>query len=318
MISDNKNQLVDFLRKTGTGNTVDKYMLNKFSVHQTIEREVMTRSGSTHIFIHYPDHTGNTLPLFINIHGGGFVKGHREQDTVFSKNICHHANCAVLDIDYKPSPEVKYPFALNQCYDVVKWAYDNAETLGFNADKIVLCGHSAGGNLAAAITIVNQVKRDFKIAFQILDYPFLDLYTMPQLKRNAYRKPVSIPAKISHMISSAFVGGDDLPDPTITIRAAQLYVDAYVESAYTADPTVSPLLAPDEMLVGLPEALIISCGDDLLGEEAEKYAYRLIEAGTVVTAKRFLESQHGFVVRRLDQYLEAEALIFRSLQHIFS
>jgi acetyl esterase len=314
MISDNKKQLIHFLRHTGIGNAVDAHLLNRFSVAKTIEENVMTRSGSTRVFIHYPKQDADALPLFINVHGGGFIKGHREQDTVFSKNICHHAKCAVIDIDYTPSPEVKYPFALNQCYDVVKWAYDNAGHLKIDPSRIVLCGHSAGGNLVAAVTILNQFKKDFKVALQILDYPFLDLYTLPQLKRNAYKNPVSIPAKISAMINSAFVGDSD---PTITVRAAQLYIDAYVAPECVADPTVSPLLAPDEMLSGLPETLIISCGDDLLGEEAEKYAYRLIEAGVTVTAKRFLDSQHGFVVRRQDQFEAAETLILSTLSRVY-
>ena len=318
MISQDQEKLIQFLRETGAGNTVSEELLNRYQVRKTEDRMVPTRDGETHIYIHYPNSDRVLHPLFINIHGGGFVKSHRQQDTVFSKNICSRADCVVIDIDYTPAPEQRYPYALHQCYDVVRWANDNREALQIDPDETVLCGHSAGGNLAAAITLMNHERHDFPVSLQILDYPCLDLYTPPQLKRNAYKNPQKIPLDFAKLCRSVFVDDAYRIDPTLHSRAEQLFTSVYVDDDCRLDPTVSPLFAPDEMLAGLPEALIFTCGDDSLGEEAEKYAYRLLESGVPVTARRFLDSSHGFVVRRKEQFEEAEKMIFNALSRVFA
>ncbi|HYE69635.1 MAG TPA: alpha/beta hydrolase fold domain-containing protein, partial [Anaerovoracaceae bacterium] len=201
MFSQEQERIIQFLRDSGAGNTVSEELMNRYHVRNTDDRMVPTRDGETHVSIHYPDSVQMLFPLFINIHGGGFIKSHRQQDTVFSKNICSRANCVVIDIDYTPAPDQRYPYALHQCYDVVRWANDNRELLQIDPAYTVLCGHSAGGNLAAAITLLNHERHDFHISLQILDYPCLDLYTHPQLKRNAYKNPQKIPlefAKLCH------------------------------------------------------------------------------------------------------------------------
>lgn len=318
MISQERERLIKHLRDTGAGNTVSEEAMNMYPVRKTDDMTVPTRDGETHVYIHYPDSGQSRYPIFINIHGGGFIKRHREQDTVFSKNICSRAGCAVIDIDYAPAPEQKYPYALHQCYDVVKWAVGNSELLQLDPAYISLCGHSAGGNLAAAIAILNNVRQDFNIALQILDYPCLDLYTPPQFKRNAYKNPRKLPPEFAKLCHSVYVDGEYGFDPTASSRVAQLYTGVYIDDECRLDPTASPLFAPGEMLTGLPEALIFTCGDDIWGEEAEKYAYRLLEAGVPVTARRFLNSSHSFVVRRKDQFEEAENMIFHALDRIFA
>lgn len=317
MLSKEQEQLIKFLRDSSVGNSVSNELMNLYHVRKTDEMMVPTRDGETHVYIYYPE-SSQVRPLFINIHGGGFIKGHRQQDIVFSKNICSRANCVVIDIDYAPAPEQKYPYALHQCYDVVKWANKNSELLQIDPAKTAFCGHSSGGNLVAAITLMNNVRHDFNIALQILDSPVLDLYTPPQFKRNAYKIPQKVPLHIARMYNSAYVDEESGLDPTVSSRVAQLYNSAYVDNDCRLDPTASPLFAPNEMLTGLPEALIISCGDDLFGEEAEKYAYRLLEVGVVIKARRMLNSSHGFVVRRKDQFKEVEKMILDALNRVFT
>lgn len=316
MISRERKRLIQFLRSTGSGNTVSEELMNMFRVRKTDDIMVPTRGGETHVYMHYPDSGQIRYPIFINIHGGGFIKTHREQDAVFSKNICSRAGYAVIDIDYTPAPEQKYPYALHQCYDVVKWAVGNSESLQLDPACISLCGHSAGGNLAAAIAILNNARHDFDIALQILDYPCLDLYTPPQFKRNAYKNPQKIPPEFAELYHSVYAGGEYRLDPTVSSRVAQLYTSVYIDDECRLDPTASPLFAPIEMLARLPETLIFTCGDDIWGEEAEKYAYRLLEAGVQVTARRFLNSSHGFVVRRKGQFEEAEDMILYALNRV--
>ncbi|RRJ62730.1 alpha/beta hydrolase [Paenibacillus oralis] len=315
-LSKEQEQLIKMLRSDE--DKVSEELMNKYKVGKTEEMMVPTRDGETHIYVYYPDSDQKgPYPLFVNIHGGGFITGYREQDIVFSKNISSRANYVVIDIDYTPAPEKKYPYALHQSYDVIKWASKNSELLNIDPEKIVLCGHSAGGNLAAAVTLLNNVRHDFKIALQILDYPSLNLYTPQPLKRNAYKDPVNVPLSIASLYNSAFVDEEKDLDPTAYARLSQLYYDAYIDEDYRLDPTASPIFAPDEMLIGLPEALIITCWDDYRGEDAEKYAYRLLQAGVPVTARRMTDSSHGFVVSRDDQFEEAEKMIFDALDRVY-
>jgi acetyl esterase len=295
MITPEQERLIRHVRDADAGDSISEELMNGYHVGKTDEMMVPTRDGETHVHIHYPDSDHTLYPLFINIHGGGFIKRHRRQDTVFCKNMCGRAQCVVMDIDYTPAPEQRYPYALHQCYDVVKWAHDRSDSLRVDPAHTALCGHSSGGNIAAAITIMNHERHDFTIALQILDYPCLDLYTPPHLKRNAYKDPRRVSPYLVEQITGV-----------------------YVDDALKLDPTVSPLFAPDETLIGLPEAVVLTCGDDFMGEEAERYAYRLLEAGVPVTARRFLASSHGFVVRRKDQFEEAEEMILAALGRMFA
>lgn len=313
MLSEKQEKLIGFLRASEPDSNADEAPADGCAACKTEERMVPTRDGETRIYLHTPAEGRAPYPLFVNIHGGGFIRGHRLQDSVFSKNICCHAQCVVIDIDYAPAPERRYPYALNQCYDVVKWASAGHEALGTDPARTALCGHSAGGNLVAGIAILNNLRHDFDIALQILDYPCLDLYTPAQLKGNAYQNPQKLPQEIARLLDSVYVDDGYRTDPTAYARAARLYADAYIDEAYRLDPTASPLFAPDEMLAGLPEALIFTCGQDIWRDEAEAYAHRLLQAGVPVFARRFAGSQHGFVVRRNGQFEEAESRILAAL-----
>lgn len=293
MLTQEQEQFLKRLRETGAGNTMSEELMNMYIVGKTDDLSVPTRDGETHIYIHYPPSDRSAYPLFVNIHGGGFFRGHRQQDTVFAKNICSRAQCVVIDIDYTPAPDKRYPYALHQCYDVIRWAYDNSESLGINLAYTALCGHSAGGNIVAAITLLNQERHDFPIGLQILDYPLLDVHTPPHKKRNAEKDPGMV-------------------------RSFQVLSSVFIDDDQRLEPTASPLFAPEAMLPGLPGALIITCGDDPLGEEGEKYACRLLEAGVPVTARRFLHSGHGFTVRRRDQFEDAETMILHTLGKLYA
>jgi acetyl esterase len=181
---------------------------------------------------------------------------------------------------------------------VVKWFYQNpdSEKLHIKIDntRIAVGGHSAGGNLTTALTMMSKQTGEFSTVLQILDYAPTDFYSPPELKRNAYAHKQFAPDKV------------------------RFFLDMYIDPEKVLEPYASPLFAPLEMLRGLPPALVITCGDDSLGEESERYGFRLMEAGVTVTMKRFLESHHGFTVRRTDEFEAAEGLILTSLKQAFS
>jgi acetyl esterase len=292
-----RDRIIRELRETDAGRETDKELLAKFPIQKSEEWILPARNGETHIFVYYPESDKKVLPLYVNIHGGGFVRGHREQDTIFCRNIASRAECVVVDIDYVTALEQKYPYALHQCYDTVKWFYQNSDTkklhIKIDNTKIAVGGHSAGGNLTAALTMMSGQTGDFSTVLQILDYAPTDLYSPPELKRNAYAHKRFAPDKV------------------------RFFLGLYIDPGQALEPYVSPLFAPLEMLAGLPPALVITCGDDSLGEESERYGFRLMEAGVTVTMKRFLESHHGFTVRRIDEFESAEKLILTALKQAF-
>lgn len=282
------------IRSNAVGLNVGQEQLELFSAEREEEIQIPVREGSAHVYIYYPKEGEGKYPVFINLHGGGFVKGHREQDVVFCRNICQNAGCMVFDIDYRTAPEKKYPYAVYETYDVVKYLWDHAEDWNLDRERYILAGHSAGGNLALASGILMGHHQEFSLAGLICDYPPVDLYKDPGDKRLA-------------------------EDPTIRppVADSRKYMEWYIDPERRRESTASPLYASEEELGKLPPVLLITAGHDALGEEAEQLAYRLLEAGVTVVAKRVLGADHGFVVRRKPGFEIAEKLIFAFLKQLY-
>ncbi|MBP2638397.1 MAG: carboxylesterase [Firmicutes bacterium] len=256
------------------------------------EKYVPTREGDTHIYLITPKKTKTCYPLYINMHGGGFVRGYSERETVFASKVASTVGCRVIDIDYKLAPEHPYPAGLHECYDIVKWAISHAKELAIDPENVVIGGHSAGGNFTAAICLWANQTKDFTVKMQILDYAYLDAYTDPGAK----------------ITETRFF-------PVDRARAFnQLYLANNEDKTH---PLISPIFASVEMLTGLPPALFITAGLDFLCEEEEKYAAMLVNAGVEVKIKRFLHSHHGFTENCQEEYMESQKLILDTLKQAF-
>ncbi|OMD35411.1 esterase [Paenibacillus borealis] len=237
------------------------------SAHKN-ERIIPTSVGNTRVLIFTPDKIPSSpLPVYFNMHGGGFVLGSADMEDVFCGMIAEYVGCVVVNIDYKLAPHYKFPAALNECYDVVKWIIDNHEQLHIQPDKIAIGGHSAGGNLAAAICLLNQQRNnELPILLQIIDFAPLDLNTDPIHKPNAIENL----AKIARMFNSFYMNNEE----------------------EACNPLVSPIFA--ESLYNLPEALVITCELDTLATEGQIYATKLEQAGIKVTYRQYVGIDHGF------------------------
>ncbi len=255
------------------------------------EEAVPTREGDSRIHIVSTPSKKEKYPLFINIHGGGFVRGHSRRDILFSAFLAHRLDCKVIDIDYRLAPEHSFPTALNECYDVTKWAFDNADRLKVDSGKIALGGHSAGGNFTAAIALMANQTKDFSLCLQVMDYPFLDGVTDPAEK---VKETSLLPVERMRSFSELYMGEEDYSNPFFSL-----------------------VCATPEMLKGLPPALIITAGKDCLKEEAERYALMLINTGVEVRMRCFPESDHGFLVHCQQEYKEAQNLIINALSEAF-
>ena len=257
------------------------------------EMLVPTRIGLTRTIMVKPRDTSGALPLFINFHGGGFVRGYQERDTIFCAMLASKLGCVVIDVDYRLSPEYPFPTALHEAHDVVQFAFSNAGELGIDPARIAIGGHSAGGNLTAAVCLMIKEEGGAMPCLQILDYPFLDAVTDSFVK---------IGDDETFFTPERLDGFNILHVPKLADRR---------------NPLMSPVLAKPEMLEGLPSALIIIAAKDILRHEAECYARMLVDAGVEVRLRKFLQSDHGFIIANLAEYRQAHALILKALKEAF-
>lgn len=260
------------------------------------ELKVPTRVGLSRVIkVSAPivsDNKIKSIPLFINFHGGGFVRGYHKRDTIFCAQMALNTGCLVLDVDYRLAPEHPFPQGLNECYDVVAWAFKNAEQLGVDPSKIVVGGHSAGGNFATVIAIMAKETGDFNLAGQVLDYPFVDGVTPPEEKLD----------ERSIM-------------PTWRMDAFNVLYAQVPENL--SDPRYSPVLATQEALTGLPPALFLIAGMDPLRFEAQRYASQLISADVNVDVHQFPNNDHGFVISARPGFEKGRETIFNWVSKIF-
>jgi len=209
-----------------------------------------------------------TLPLFVNMHGSGFVMGDAEMDDACMKTIAESIDVKILSIDYSLSPDYPFPKALNECYSVVKYAREHPEELGIDPELIAIGGQSAGGNLTAAMLLLDSERKQLGAKCAILDYPPLDVFT------DASEKPHpkgSIPVFMSRMFDPCYLN----------------------DKEGRKNPLISPLYASVEQVKSFPPTLVITASRDSLCEEGERFRDMLMEAGVDVTHKRF-EARHGF------------------------
>jgi acetyl esterase len=231
-----------------------------------------TQAGRVRLLA-YGFNDSRTLPLFVNIHGGGFVLGGPEMDDPFLPRLGERAGVKILSVDYGLAPESPFPVALDQCYAVVKYAKQHAAELRVDPDRIAVGGHSAGGNLSAGICLLNHERRELQLKALILDYPPLDLHTDPYLKP---RPKKAIPPKMARLFDGAYCGARE---------AAR-------------NPLISPLYAETEQLRSFPPTLLISAGEDSLAPEEAAFKDTLLAAGVPVTYELFAGAEHGFTLKK--------------------
>lgn len=232
-------------------------------------RMIPTSYEDAPVTVHIPDRElADPLPVFVNFHGGGFVMGNPKMDDPWCSVIADRAECIVVNVDYLLAPEYPFPVPVYQSYEVVKWIAEHATELNIDATRIAVGGHSAGGNLAAAICLLNKERgNELNIVYQVIDYAPLDLDTDPAQKPQF---PEAIPNDISRIFNACYL---EHPEDG-------------------RNPLASPVFAPS--LTGLPSALVITAERDSLAAETVGYAKQLEAAGVTVTAKQYAGAAHGF------------------------
>ena len=219
------------------------------------------------------DEVGRQAPLLVFLHGGGFVIGDLDTHDEACRILCRHGNLHVLAVDYRLAPEHPFPAALDDAWSAYAWARSHAAHLGADPACITIGGDSAGGNLAAVTVQRAKAEGVPMPAAQLLVYPATDT-------RDTDRHP------------SQALFGEGL---FLTNADRDAFTRAYIGGSGVAhdDPRVAPLRARD--LAGLPPALVVTAGFDLLRDEAEAYGRALQRAGGHVQLLRYPSMAHGFI-----------------------
>lgn len=238
-------------------------------VQKVIDKTIPVNGGTIPIRITLPKATG-PLPILVYFHGGGWAFGSIEQSDAFCRKLTNRSGCIVVSVGYRLAPEHKFPIPLEDCYAATLWVKQHAQEFSGDANRIAVSGDSAGGNLAAGVTLMARDRGDLAIKYQLLIYP----------------------VTTSDIVESAYANCRD--KMFMPIDAMRFFWDSYLKDAKDGEsPYASPLKAKD--LTKLPPAFIVTAEHDPMRDEGEKYAKRLQEAGVPVTQKRYFGVIHGFL-----------------------
>ncbi|THH01789.1 hypothetical protein EW026_g949 [Hermanssonia centrifuga] len=231
-------------------------------------------------------------PVFLFFHGGGWTLGNIDTENAFSTNMCKHASCVVVSVDYRLGPEEPYPAAVEDAEEALHWVYTQGKAqLGVNVSKIAVGGSSSsGGNLAAIITHKAALASPpIALAFQLLVVPVVD--------NTASSSGVPYASWTENANTPSLV-----PEKMIWYR--QQY------SPNEADWTKwdnSPIFAPEEAFKKSPPAWIAIAELDILRDEALAYAEKLKKAGVEVETKIYKGSPHPIMAMDVGKQLVSDA-----------
>jgi len=211
-----------------------------------------SKSSSVPIRVYQKSNYQKDTPVILTIHGGGFVLGSINTDHKLSLEFVNELDVSVVSVDYRVSPESQFPDALYDCYAALEFIYSNAEEYGFDKDKVIVHGISAGGGLAAALCLLTRDLEGPKVYHQYLDLPELDDRMNSQ-----------------SMLMYQNTPGWNTPN-------AELSWQYYLGDKYKTDD-VSYYAAPSRVddVSGLPTATITAYQYDPLCSEAIEYAEKL-------------------------------------------
>ena len=227
-------------------------------------------TGTTRIRIVRPRGAKETLPLLMYFHGGGWVLGDKVTHDRLVRELAEGAHAAVVFVDYINSPEARYPTQNEQAYAAMLYAVEHAKALNVDASRLAVMGDSVGGNMAAVVTLLAKERGGPKIAQQVLFYPLVDYLS----ETPSYRK---------------YADGPHLTTKTMAWMFGLQGLNG------SEDYHAFPLRATVEHLRGLPDALLIT-DDDILQDEGEAYAGKLVQAGVRVTSVRYNQTIHDFAM----------------------
>ncbi len=231
----------------------------------------------------YGDHH---LHVLLFLHGGGWTTESVDTYNRVCSEMARASGCAVVSVEYRLAPEFPFPIGLEDCYEAARALYTKRFILNVDPEDITLVGDSAGGNLAAALSLMAKARGEFLPKQQILIYPAVN---------NDYTE--------NSPFASVHENGEDY---LLTALKIQQYQELYKgKDEDLQNPYFAPLLAED--LSGQPRTLIITAEYDPLRDEGEEYGRRLRAAGNEVEVHRIKDALHGYFALGIRHYRVEES-----------
>jgi len=209
------------------------------------------------------------LPIVLFVHGGGWVSGDLDTHDVLARGLSNGVHALVLAIEYRLAPEHPAPRGIEDVYGALQWLDDNAEQIGADKHRLVISGDSAGGNIAAVVSMLAKKRKGPKICAQWLMYPAVNF-------------DVSTPSFKQY-------GNTYFPTKEVMKQVTACYIP-------TGMDVNSPLLSVfHDNLHEMPPTLISVGSYDPLSDGCKHYAQALQHAGVPAKVSVFAKQQHGFI-----------------------
>ncbi len=245
--------------------------------YKSLDHKILKDNREIPVRAFFPDNL-KYYKILIFYHGGGWVTGNIDTYTKTCSNMANETNSLVISVDYRLAPENPFPAGVEDCYWVTKEIFSNPHILNCNKDDIILIGDSAGGNLAAVVSLMGRDRNTFIPKKQVLIYPATN-----------YDHSENSPYK------SVIENGTDY---ILTSKRIQDYLDLYApREEDRINPYIAPILCED--LSNQPETLIITAEFDPLRDEGEAYGDKLKKFGNYTEIHRIPNAIHGFFSKPL-------------------
>ncbi len=242
-----------------------------YSGIEEAERTITQDGQTVRIHITRPVGAKPGSPVFIFVHGGGWVLGDYPTHRRLVRDLVVESGAVAVFPDYTPSPEARYPVAIEQIYAATKWVAAHGSEIGVDGSNLAIAGNSVGGNMTAAVALMAKEKKGPALKLQVMLWPVTDA----NFETSSYRELGEGRFLTRNMM--VWFWDNYLPDLK---KRKEIYA--------------SPLQASISQLKGLPPALIQTAENDVLRDEGEAYARKLDEAGVPVTLTRYQGLIHDY------------------------
>jgi acetyl esterase/lipase len=211
------------------------------------------------------------LPGFIFVHGGGWILGDFPTHERFVRDLVADSGAVAVFVNYTPSPEARYPVAINEIYAATQWVAAHGAQISVDGKRLAIAGNSVGGNMATVVAQMAKARGGPALRSQVLFWPVTN-------------------ANFENASYDEFANGH-----LLTKDMMKWFWDAYTtDPKQRQEPYASPLLATTEQLKGLPPTLVQTAEKDVLRDEGEAYARKLDAAGVSVVVTRYNGMIHDF------------------------
>jgi len=235
------------------------------------ERTILSNGHEIKLNIVRPSGVNGKLPVFMFIHGGGWILGDYPTHKRLVRDLVVRSGFVAVFVNYTPSPEAQFPTAINEIYAATQWVAEHGDEINVDGSKLAVVGNSVGGNMSAVTALKAKVENGPEIKAQILLWPVTDA----TFSQESYRKFAT--------------------DRFLTVPIMKWMWDQYTTDLEERKSIyASPLQASLEELKGLPPAVIMVAENDILRDEGEAYGRKLDQAGVEVTTVRYNGTIHDF------------------------